>query len=1354
MLSLLMTPAMMAVENRFTRNVVDAVVKDGQSATFSVEVSAGSPAAMYQWQSAPKDSTNFTNITGPNANSASYTVTAALANHGTKYQVVVTRGATGVPSQVGTLQVIPAGWKYELAAEFSSQVYTSPEGLSLGYRLYSPSGAPAAGYPMVVVLPGRDADGKPMLNLAAARFVAEQTSRKCHILVPICPFAREWSQFVKTGVSVFQAAQSTEMRLLRETITDLQNGSLPINDKQLYLLGFNGGGYAVWDLLQREGIRWAAAVPVLGGGDSGTIASVASLPPIWAAHSWENNALVPVERTREMVTALESAGNSVLYSEYNKILSSYEHFCGYDAGSWVSGEKFLTEWMFAQVRGQPKTFAEVAGSTALPPWNQCPGKSGGGPITSYSAFSTQWKAKRDSLFSAKSANQGKMVFLGDSITELWTDVAGAFPKFNRKVVNMGLSGDMSRGVLTRIQDVIDVNPMGVSLLIGTNDLNFFGPNSDAICGIAVNNITLIIEALRAHNPDLPIVVSTVMPTGFNRQDTMNGALTAALGSFSKVFICDINTRFKNDGYVARRYYNDGLHPSTLGYQVWKEELDRVFTTAGLYGVSVPTVSFSSAPQSTPEGSTAAVTPGPIPVYPYANYNNGRMDPQRTGWPLTDTELTYALISEWDRKPGKEVVPNQHKPDMWAVTPAARQLEIPPDNKPSDWLSYHSRIVGEVRAKQGAIDILLVGDSITQGWGGCVTQAGSAFKTSWTTNFPTNRYTTVNAGILGDRVENVLWRLEHGLIDSSNAPKVVVLLIGTNNAANASADYPNSIAAGVRLCVDNVRNKSPRSHVVVVKLLPRGDGPKVKIDPINRAIDALNLTADARVRVIGLTSDFSNPDGSLKTQGYSDGILHLNDTGYGWYAARLKPVIEQILEDEGNSATVTLSLSAAATQPVTVPMTTSGTASVGTAYVAPVTSVVIPAGSLTKTFDVQLIDNTRVEGNKTVVFTMGTPTNAIMGDVVSHTLTITEDDVAAPPVVRPQSAGGTVLVTEGGTATVKIRLSAQPLANTTVNVTREAGDTDLLPVTTSVAFTTVDWNTDKDVVIRANADADTVSGVAQFSFSVGSLKTQVMVAELDTVVAPTNRAPTVANAIPAQTATAGTAYSYAIPANTFADADSDPLTFSVTGLPSWATFTVGTRTISGTPPVAAAAVTVVVTANDLRGGTVSANLSLTVSAAANRAPTVANAIPAQTATAGTAYSYEIPANTFADADSDPLTLSVTGLPSWATFTVGTRTISGTPPVAAAAVTAVVTADDERGGTISANLSLTVSAASANPGDLNADRTVNILDLILVRTAYASLPTDVGWDARADTNGDGVINISDLIEVRRNFARTYP
>ncbi len=93
---------------------------------------------------------------------------------------------------------------------------------------------------------------------------------------------------------------------------------------------------------------------------------------------------------------------------------------------------------------------------------------------------------------------------------------------------------------------------------------------------------------------------------------------------------------------------------------------------------------------------------------------------------------------------------------------------------------------------------------------------------------------------------------------------------------------------------------------------------------------------------------------------------------------------------------------------------------------------------------------------------------------------------------------------------------------------------------------------------------------------------------------------------------------------------------------------------------------------------------------NSDPTLANAIPDQTATAGTAFSYTFPANTFNDADTgDTLTYTATlsngdALPAWLTFVSGTRTFSGTgmPPAVPTAVetlTVKVTADDGNGGT---------------------------------------------------------------------------
>ena len=110
-------------------------------------------------------------------------------------------------------------------------------------------------------------------------------------------------------------------------------------------------------------------------------------------------------------------------------------------------------------------------------------------------------------------------------------------------------------------------------------------------------------------------------------------------------------------------------------------------------------------------------------------------------------------------------------------------------------------------------------------------------------------------------------------------------------------------------------------------------------------------------------------------------------------------------------------------------------------------------------------------------------------------------------------------------------------------------------------------------------------------------------------ARSNNAPTVATAIPDQTATTGTAFSYAFPPATFTDADSDTLTYTATldddmALPPWLSFTAATRTFSGTPQAAdVEKVSVKVTANDGNGDSVSDTFDIVVDLPPDTSPTL-------------------------------------------------------------------------------------------------------------------------------------------------------
>ena len=203
--------------------------------------------------------------------------------------------------------------------------------------------------------------------------------------------------------------------------------------------------------------------------------------------------------------------------------------------------------------------------------------------------------------------------------------------------------------------------------------------------------------------------------------------------------------------------------------------------------------------------------------------------------------------------------------------------------------------------------------------------------------------------------------------------------------------------------------------------------------------------------------------------------------------------------------------------------------------------------------------------------------------------------------------------------------------------------------------------------------------------------------------PTNTAPTVANEIPDQAATVGTALDYEFPANTFADTDAgDTLTYTATqsddsALPSWLSFAPATRTFSGTPATAnVGTLEVKVTASD---GTDSVGdiFDIVVSAGTTTAPTVANEILDQAATVGTALLYAFPADTFADTDAgDTLTYTATkpddsALPSWLSFAPETRTFSGTPQTADLGTVSVKVTANDGSESVSDTFDIVVSAA---------------------------------------------------------------
>jgi hypothetical protein len=146
-----------------------------------------------------------------------------------------------------------------------------------------------------------------------------------------------------------------------------------------------------------------------------------------------------------------------------------------------------------------------------------------------------------------------------------------------------------------------------------------------------------------------------------------------------------------------------------------------------------------------------------------------------------------------------------------------------------WLKRHEGFVAQ--ARQGGIDVLFVGDSITDGWRN---------QKLWQ-----ERYVPLKAadfGISADRTEHVLWRLQNGELDGIK-PKVVVLMIGTNNTRSNSAP---EIVEGIAAIVKEFRTRLPQSNILLLGVFPRDAQPdtpnRVKIKEINSSIARLDDAA--------------------------------------------------------------------------------------------------------------------------------------------------------------------------------------------------------------------------------------------------------------------------------------------------------------------------------------------------------------------------------------------------------------------------------------------------------------------------------------------------------------------------------
>ncbi|MDP5241195.1 GDSL-type esterase/lipase family protein [Uliginosibacterium sp. 31-16] len=195
-----------------------------------------------------------------------------------------------------------------------------------------------------------------------------------------------------------------------------------------------------------------------------------------------------------------------------------------------------------------------------------------------------------------------------------------------------------------------------------------------------------------------------------------------------------------------------------------------------------------------------------------------------------------------------------------------------------------------RAQEGPVDLLFIGDSITEGW-------ASKAPVLWQQQYGAHR--PANFGIGGDRVEHVLWRLDNGELDGI-APKVIVLLIGTNNSASQSGAQ---IAASIRQIVELITRKRPQSRILLLGIFPRGprrDASGRMDDAVQRLqtiretnTELAHLDDGQRIRYLDIGPRFLR-DGQIPPELMPD-QLHPSLAGYRIWAEAMQPLLDEMLD---------------------------------------------------------------------------------------------------------------------------------------------------------------------------------------------------------------------------------------------------------------------------------------------------------------------------------------------------------------------------------------------------------------------------------------------------------------------------
>ncbi|XP_063440575.1 platelet-activating factor acetylhydrolase IB subunit alpha2-like isoform X3 [Mytilus galloprovincialis] len=196
-----------------------------------------------------------------------------------------------------------------------------------------------------------------------------------------------------------------------------------------------------------------------------------------------------------------------------------------------------------------------------------------------------------------------------------------------------------------------------------------------------------------------------------------------------------------------------------------------------------------------------------------------------------------------------------------------------------WMSQHKRFMYE--AKEREPEVVFIGDSLIQ---------QLQFSEIWVKMFQPLH--SLNFGIGGDQTQHVLWRVENGEMDDVQ-PKVVVLLVGTNNYDHTDKE----VTEGILAIVKAIQERQSQAQIIVLGIPPRGEKPNPLREKISKINEGLCSKLSGTPNISFLNAEFSsfiNSEGLIDSKDMYD-YLHFTNEGYRKFCEPLVEEVQSLLQ---------------------------------------------------------------------------------------------------------------------------------------------------------------------------------------------------------------------------------------------------------------------------------------------------------------------------------------------------------------------------------------------------------------------------------------------------------------------------